>query len=252
MIDNQFNPKTRDELESAATKISDAAPEEYKHSVFLYFIARFFVAVFEAKFAELPIQVWNEYRNALDHFFRHITSGDEDSRHMAKFNGHIQRAVLDISKIICHMSAERFEANMAKENAEALRLVNDGDFHSELLNKIREAEKSFIQAKVTDGELGEDRGVNKQVLRLYLDACFNYFQLEDFLSANREKIDKATYNLLNIQSAAANEANKHSFKGHVLASLVSKTIWVVAGSVLLLLSAAYGQPMWIWIKEQFK
>jgi len=247
MIDKEFKPKIRADLESAATEVSNIAPEDYQHSVFLYFIARYLVAVFEAKFAQLPIQVWNEYRNALDHFFRHITSGAESSRHLAKFEGHIQRAVLDIAKTICHMSAERFAADMEKENTEALRLVNDGDFYSELLNKSHEAEKSFIQAKVTDGELGEDRSVNKQVLGLYLDACFKYFQLEDFLNANRIKIDKATSKFINIQSNAAHEASKHSFKEHVKASLVGKVIW----SILVVLSAVYGQQTWTWLKDLY-
>ncbi len=249
MIGKEFNPKTRSELESAATEVSKRAPENYRHSVFLYFIARYLVAVFEAKFAELPMQVWNEYRNALDHFFRYITSYDRGDRHLAKFEGHIQRAVLDISKIICHMSAERFNSGLEKENTEALRLVNDGDFYSKLLDRIRKAEGSFIQAKVTDGELGEDRGVNKQVLGLYLDACFNYFQLEDFLSDNRVKIDKATCNLINIRGNAAYEANKHSFKEHVKASLVGKIIWSVVILALVALSAAYSQQTWTWLRE---
>ncbi|MBE0491312.1 MAG: hypothetical protein IBX44_03560 [Sulfurospirillum sp.] len=90
--------KTKDELLQKAGEQSNKVEEKYKQSIFLYFIARYFVSVHEAKFGTIPIQVWNEYRNALDHFFRNLTNNDP--AHIGKMEGHIQRAVLDILKSI--------------------------------------------------------------------------------------------------------------------------------------------------------
>lgn len=100
--------KTPAELLQAAELTSAGAEKSYCHAAYLYFIARFMVAVYEARMGRLPIQVWNEYRNALDHFMRFVTNPvDENTAQLSRMEGHIQRAVLDICKFFCHAMEER-------------------------------------------------------------------------------------------------------------------------------------------------
>ena len=65
---------TKEELLAEAQKQAQRVEEfNLKKATKLYFLARYFVAVYESRFSQIPIQVWNEYRNALDHYFRYLT-----------------------------------------------------------------------------------------------------------------------------------------------------------------------------------
>lgn len=220
-------------LHSAATEIAAKAPTEYQHSVYLYFIARYFVAVYEAIYSEVPIQVWNEYRNALDHFFRSITRTSEEKKQLSRVEGHLQRAVLDISKIYCHRTEERFESTLSTYKVADLRLVDSGVFYRVLLDKHDEARDIFTRAKTTDNRLGEDRGTNTQVLSDYLSACFKYKDLLKFLTDRRNDLENLVQELHYRKTEAANEARKHSFKDHIVASLTAKLIWYIVGAAVL-------------------
>ena len=107
--------ENKNDLLSAAEKQSSKVEKNYKHSTYLYFIARYFVSVYESRHGEIPIGVWNEYRNAIDHFFRFLTNekGNINNQgvpcQLEKMEGHLQRAALDIMKILCHRTQENIK-----------------------------------------------------------------------------------------------------------------------------------------------
>jgi len=176
--------ETVDELDRAADQVSNKAPIEYRHSTYLYFIARYFVAVYEASFGEIPIQVWNEYRNALDHFFRYLTL--KDNGQIKKMEGHIQRAVLDITKLFCHRSSESLDKILDKENY--LRTLDDGLFYVDILKKKAEAKDLYIYAKINNDKLGEHSETDKEVIRRYLEPCFKYIYIEKIINNRRTNL----------------------------------------------------------------
>lgn len=185
--------------ESQSNKLSDNN-SEYKRIVELYYIVRYFVVLYESTASKLPIQVWNEYRNALDHFARHLTLTDDIAKedphqHLQKMEGHIQRAVLDISKILCLHYFDFYE-NIKNKNA--LSLVTDGRLLNDIETIYIESRDKFKNAKMLDSDLGEDANVNTGVLKDYCDAVFSYKQIEDLYNQNLQKITQAQtkYNML--------------------------------------------------------
>lgn len=90
-----------EEIFTAARDISRTAPAGFQRTMFLYYMTRYWVAVHEARYQEVPLQVWNEYRNAFDHFSRLMTAAgatveekiQNDERNSQKIESHILRAL---------------------------------------------------------------------------------------------------------------------------------------------------------------
>ena len=169
-----------DEIFTKAGETSNSVPETLRYSIFLYYLSRYFVAVFEARFGRLPLQVWNEYRNTLDHFFRHVTKADQgkvfvdSSGHLQKMEGHAQRAVLDICKISCLFNQRHLDDLIIEHGRDVLELVDNGTFYSDLLAKRQHAILAFERAKIADSGLGSDNAANKDVVHTYVQAVFNF------------------------------------------------------------------------------
>lgn len=221
---------TKKELEAAAEyTATKASSPELQQVVYLYFLARYLVVIFETSFAGLPIQVWNEYRNALDHYIRHLTQQPADTTdHLRKLEGHVQRAVLDVSKLLCHKKYERLSTKISTESREALRLVDNGDFVTHLENQLERALKEFETAKMQDLSLGDDAKNNREILGQYLDAYYAIAEAEEYWASKREAIQKATTHMSALKATAAHQSSRE----HVRDSLVAKFIWTVAGFIL--------------------
>lgn len=216
---------TRDLLEADARKISELAPAEFRQATYLYFLARYLVVVYEVSFAELPIQVWNEYRSALDHFFRHLTGGEANSSgHVKKMEGHLQRAVLDICKILCHDTESVLDGKLAKLHRASLALVDNGSFLSSLEAAFDKAQQAFRRAKTRDHALGDGADSNNAMLGNYLDAVYSYIKTQNMLRDRRDAIDDAWIRYSAIHRESAIE--------HVKLSLLSKLLWAV-GSIIV-------------------
>lgn len=251
-IPREFN--SRAELEEAADFTSKKAPEEFQHTVYLYFLARYLVVVFETSFSKLPIQVWNEYRNAFDHYIRHLTKAEENGTdHLKKLEGHVQRAVLDVSKLLCHTKHDRLRTQVDLENRNALRMVDNGEFFPELEGKFETALLKFQHAKMVDLSLGEDAKNNRDILGKYLDAFYGIVEAELFWKSRRQAIQTAT---ATIQSIAAH-ASHQSSATHIRDSLIAKLIWLGVGALLYAVWEYFSQGestvlsaiqnLWNWI-----
>lgn len=202
---------TSRELIDRAQIQSESAPVHLKHSVYCYYIARFATSYYEvnaSEIGEIPIQVWNEYRNALDHFMRHVTMNPgfafdnndgvvPKGNHLSKMDGHIQRAALDSLKLIVHLELDECREDIANFRLSVLRLGDGGKFHKNYEKYRKTAEKSFQDAKVLDSELGEHPGENKDVLTRYIDAASAVSDLKVYFDTHSAHLESLEYGLLN-------------------------------------------------------
>lgn len=216
--------KTKAELSAAAQNQADKVTDPFKQPTYLYFIARYFVAVFECRFGEIPVQVWNEYRNALDHFFRHLTNnevaGKAPCKQIEKMEGHLQRAALDVIKINCHRTQDSVREFNKSYKPEVIRLVDNGSFFTYLLEETAKAELFFEKAKIYDNHLGETAGQDKEVLDKYLEAVYVFDALKIKLIGKVKELEKANLTYNSIQDKASKGSIKHHFLVHVAAYLL--------------------------------
>lgn len=229
----------KDQFLQRAKKQGDEAPEEFGHLVELYYIARYFVALFEARNHEIPLQVWNEYRNTLDHFFRHLTNTSDNSEkdsetvnHLDAMKNHLTRAVLDIIKINCHESDKWLHNELNCHEKQALLLIDNGLFLTSINKQIQKAKTLFIEAKVNDYDFGKDKTENRRIVAKYLDAVFAYDNIRNEIDNKTEEILIAERNYSDITNSAEANTNKKSFLKNVWASLTASVIWIIATSII--------------------
>jgi hypothetical protein len=227
--------QNKEQLIQKANEVAERTSEgEYNQSIFLYFIARYFVSLYEAKFGAIPIQVWNEYRNALDHFFRHLTN--EESTHLKKMQGHLQRAVLDILKIYCHSVQEKVKKLKDEIDTEILKLVDNGEFFKNLNIDVRESENKFIKAKVQDNSLGDDSHTNQEIIGKYLDAVFSFDSIYKNVVDKTQDIDYAE----DSYKAIHNDASKGTFWHHIKTHYIFYISWTILSFIIQFLYNNYG------------
>ncbi|GAW87457.1 hypothetical protein bplSymb_SCF08803P002 [Bathymodiolus platifrons methanotrophic gill symbiont] len=214
---------TKEMLVEAAQEQSNKVDQNYQQSTYLYFIARYFVSVFESRYGVIPVQVWNEYRNALDHFFRHQTNnsskqtGNADGnipRQLLKMEGHIQRAALDIMKIHCHRTKDSVAQVKNNFKPEVLQLVDNGKFYTDLITETNRAEGLFEKAKIYDNNLGETARLDKEVLNKYLEAVFAFDELKIELINKAADLEVANNNYNSIHDNASKGSTKHHYFIH--------------------------------------
>lgn len=202
--------KRKEELIEKAEEISSTLTDtNYKESIYLYFIARYFVSLYEANFGTIPIQVWNEYRNALDHFFRDLTS--PDNSHLKKMQGHLQRAALDILKLYCHSVQEEVKKLKNDIKPEILILVDNGNFSKNLDIDINKSKKLFAFAKTEDSFLGDDSHTNKEIVGKYLDAVYSFDTVHNYIIEKFQDIKYAENN----HNAIKHKAEKGTIWEHI-------------------------------------
>ena len=194
-----------EELLSGAKRQADAVEAAgYRRTVQLYYIARYFVSLYESRDQKVPLQVWNEYRNAFDHFARHLTvapdlARDDEHHHLNKMEGHVQRAVLDICKFLC-LYYDSFYQETVLADVDTLRLVSNGDFLKEANQVYASAKAQLLRAKQSDSNLGETPVVNDDVVTEYCNAVFLFKRIEDLYEENNANVVEARVNFKKLQS----------------------------------------------------
>jgi len=216
-------------LMSQAEAESQKSEANFVESTKLYFIARYFVAVYESRNHEIPIQVWNEYRNALDHYFRWQTSGaDTDSNHLSKMQRHLLRACLDILKIFVHKTLTTATEWRNSYDRKVLELVDNGEFFYRIVALEREIGQFYETAKVLDAGLGDDDDENGHILNKYLEAAFMADTLLLELIDRQKDFLQAEKTLNQIHTAAHNLSIREHFKVHFWFYIM----WTLATAVL--------------------
>ncbi len=193
--------QSREELEKAAREISLGAEDKYRHSVYLYFIARFMVSLFEATVGKIPIQVWSEYRSTIDHHMRYLTQNDPNNiRQINRMEGHLQRAILDICKLYTQRLIEKLEKRIEGDTIEVLRLVDSERFYEHLRTGIDDLVNAYAATKTQDFNLGVERGTDDSIVGKYLEVSFIAWQLLLNYQRARHDIEVAAASRKNIQA----------------------------------------------------
>lgn len=219
------------EILSEAKNVVLSAPELLRNSIEPYFVSRYFVAIYEARNGEIPIQVWNEYRNALDHLFRYLVASDKQEEREGQIKSaqkHFLRAALDILKLHTHRTQDAIKGFRSDYSSTIFEMVDSGEFIKNFDKNVREAEKLYEDAKISDLSLGDDHLQNCSVLTKYLDAAFAFENLRIQTSQVEEKMQLAQkqHNLIH------DKAHKHSFFEGI-------KIHLVAGAIGSLLTLAF-------------
>lgn len=143
---------------------------ELENAVYLYFLTKQAASIYEAKIQYLPLQVYNEMRNALDHYFRAIVSDNSSARtsHIGKMEGHLQRAFLDVIKLTCAASMELVDKTHNRIGEKPLGLVDSGEYIKKFTELKVNAEDALIKAKLSEYTLGD--GGESSVLNNYIEA----------------------------------------------------------------------------------
>jgi hypothetical protein len=164
--------------------VVSAGDQQYKESVRIYFLLKEASALFEAESKTLPTQVFNEMRNALDHFMRSLVVANPKSKegNIKQVENHIQRGFLDISKLICAYYDEATKGRHDRISEQVLGNITNGDYIKEFTRLQTTAHSKFTEAKVIDYKLGTDGQGN--VREAYIDAVIAHRNLYKYQADN--------------------------------------------------------------------
>lgn len=212
--------------------------ENLKSPVYYYAMARYLVAVFEAHSFSLPVQVWNEYRNSLDHLMRSFLTSDPDNveSQLKSSRGHLLRACLDVIKLLCTSHDDWFKELKSSKAYFTYALVDNGNFLKDLEDQYTKAKKLIISAKTHDINLGHDVMKDTEIVDLYLDAYFAYKDLDTMFHSKQGAsiVSSISYYLLYI-------------KANWTTMLFSGAGKIIA-AILIFLVGKYSNNVWIALK----
>jgi len=189
--------KNQQELAQAATEQGNLASPEFREMVSFYFVSRYFTALYEARHGKIPIQIWNEYRNALDHFMRSLTQ-DEESRvfQLQKMEGHLLRSTIDILKIYSHSEIESINNELGNYSAKAWASLNNGEVYPGIKANFNLAVSELEKAKITD--LGDEQTF--RLLDGYLSAAFRLIEVRNTIQQHvpgLHQFEKSEFSVIN-------------------------------------------------------
>jgi hypothetical protein len=176
-----------EEFKRFARQLSESLDEndqELKEATYLYFLTKQAASIYEAKIQYLPLQVYNEMRNALDHYFRALITEDTNRRssHIGKMEGHLQRAFLDITKLTCAATIEEIDLTHKRIGEKGINFVNNGEYIKFITNLKINAEDKLICAKRSEYTLGD--GGEHSVRDNYIEALSAHILVHNYYKNN--------------------------------------------------------------------
>ncbi len=179
--------------------------DRYGDLIEIYFMLKETSAIYEAFGEALPLQIYNEMRNALDHFSRSLVPPvllDRDANResipehrkyqIQRSTGHVQRALFDVIKLCCSFFDKEYARRHKLVPRKALALVNGGDYIREATRLQVAARQAYIEARQKDAHIGKE-GANTEVIRAYCQALIAHMQLNKYQTENFSKIRSCGY-----------------------------------------------------------
>lgn len=169
--------------------------EEYKEIAEIYLILKQVSSIYEAHSQVLPLQVFNEMRSALDHFFRSLVSieNDADSRvQLGRMKGHIFRAVLDTIKLCCDHYDKTIKSKHKIFSKKALGLVNNGEYIKEVTRLHETAYSLYEDARSKDLSINGQR-TDHDVINAYVMAMLAHKDAYKYQAKHYSLITWAKY-----------------------------------------------------------
>lgn len=153
---------------------------------------------------ENPIQVFNEYRNALDHFVRFYSFGSRAD--IGRMSGHLLRAGLDASKMICRICMLDIAREIDKYGVQFLSVIYNSEevlgvrggrgkvsFYSAVNTMRQQGIEKFESAKRKDFELGRGGAGDLEVLKEYVLAVESFYTALLLFEVNRDVLNKGRW-----------------------------------------------------------
>ena len=164
--------------------------EDLKEVVRVYFLAKQAIIYYDARVSSIPTQVFNELRNALDHYIRSIIFVDASDvdrgayrkRHINKMEGHLQRAFLDVCKLGCGKISDQIERIHKSFGEKAISKARDGFYARDIYAMLGVAESRLIEAKQSEASLGGDN--DDAVRRKFVSAFAAYVNASKYQRDN--------------------------------------------------------------------
>jgi hypothetical protein len=174
--------------DSVALLIQD---DKYREAARMYFLMKTSLALYEAEFKLIPIQVYNEMRNAIDHFFRSLTFAssdpDEEIANVTQLSRHLKRAFLDVAKLTCAFYFEKVEAVHNAYPKSVIGAVESGKYLVEFSNRANLAKEAFTHAKISDYKIGGADDNN--VVEAYVRAVIAHKEMAHYQRTNLQNIE---------------------------------------------------------------
>lgn len=188
-----FDVASFQDITKSAESQSRSAPGGLRRTVYLYYLSRYYLSLYEATFSKMPNQVLNEYRNGLDHLMRFLSgdgdmSEDDKHRNLSKMEGHMQRALLDLCKhYVYGVSdwADKFEEDNG--GLMGLSSIFGGEFAREWGEKRKGTDIAFMKARIAEFSLGED-DLADDIVKRYLSVAHESHRLMQSGDANKRNI----------------------------------------------------------------
>lgn len=164
-------------------------------ATYVYYLTKQVAAVYESTINYLPVQVYNEFRNAIDHYFRSLAnvsykknlSVDEawNSREtqLKKVNGHIVRAFLDMVKITNDVIALEIRKKHESFGLKSLAIVDNGQYITKIEALLDKAQDDYLKAKLSESSEG---GESRETINLFLESFSSHLNARDFFIASKK------------------------------------------------------------------
>lgn len=185
------------QLLEKARLVAFQAQDPYKQIVEVYYIARYFMSWFESRETpEVPIQVWNEYRMAMDHFMRSLTSEEaENEAQLRRMDAHLQRAALDVLKLLFTSMSDSCGQFFKGYSAKAVNTLESGEFRTKATRLSDCAQLQYHKAKLMDSESKASGSFDIYSLEdrcpgiaAYAEAVMLMFEYEGYLKAKERHV----------------------------------------------------------------
>lgn len=189
---------------------------DYKQATFLFFCLKQVISWYEVENNILPIQLYNEIRNAFDHFIRGLVTNEKE--HIIKLEGHLQRGILDACKMICNFYKKKIIQVHKRIPKKAFHIISNGDYLKEFYTKETTSDYLYETARYNECLIGNDNNTNKDILEMYMKALISYRDLYEYQNKNKGNIFKAKFLHLTIING------KSFFLGIISAILVKYSV----------------------------
>jgi hypothetical protein len=180
--------KEFDKYMDSALKINPEH-EMYRELLYYNFSLRYFIAYYEARFDKIPLQVYNEYRMAFDHFMRFFIDKKEKND-WNKALSHTRRGVLDILKLNCFWLQETVSQ---RHKSVPYKVFGFASEYIKCYSDLQvSAESALWEAKRKEVEICDDKDKNIEVIKNFIEAFLAHLRWDEYQRKNAGKIAEST------------------------------------------------------------
>jgi len=158
--------------------------EKYRELLYYNFSLRYFIAYYESRFDTIPLQVYNEYRMAYDHFMRFFIDEKDAENNWDKALSHTRRGVLDILKLNCFWLQEFISQRHRCVPKKALDFISNGEYVKIYSKLHAAAEVALWEAKRKEIEISSDSEKNIETVGYFIKAFLAYLRWDEHQHKN--------------------------------------------------------------------